>query len=213
MRIAYITADPGVPVFGRKGCSVHVQEVVRVLGRCGAQIDLFATSCAGVPPGGFANVRLQPLPPAPKGELAFREQQCLAANEPLRLALEREGPFTLVYERYSLWSFAGMEYARQTATPGLLEVNAPLIEEQAEHRGLVDRAGAQRVAERVLRAATAVVAVSDEVAQYIESFPGAKGKAHVVPNGVNPDHFPAGLEGSMPAPPGTFTVGFVGTMK
>ena len=33
MRLAYVSADPGVPVFGRKGCSVHVQEVVRGPGR------------------------------------------------------------------------------------------------------------------------------------------------------------------------------------
>ena len=106
-----------------------------------------------------------------------------------------------------------MEYARATATPALLEVNAPLIEEQAEHRGLVDRAGALRVAQRVFRAATALIAVSEEVAQYLEGFPGGQGKTHVVPNGVNPDHFPPDLKMSLPAADGTFTVGFVGTMK
>jgi len=47
MRIAYITADPGVPVFGSKGCSIHVQEVLRALVGCGAEIELFATNCAG----------------------------------------------------------------------------------------------------------------------------------------------------------------------
>ena len=31
MRVAYVCADPGVPVFGRKGCSIHVQEVLREL--------------------------------------------------------------------------------------------------------------------------------------------------------------------------------------
>src|SRR6266481_7827955 len=140
MRIAYITADPGVPVFGSQGCSIHVQEVLRALAGRGAEIELFATNCAGEPPPGLGKVRLHPLPPAPKGDLASREQKCLTANSALREALESEGPFDLVYERYSLWSFAGMEYARATATPGLCEVNAPLMEEQAEHRGLVDRA-------------------------------------------------------------------------
>ena len=38
MHIAYVCADPGVPVFGRKGCSVHVQEVVRALRRTGARV-------------------------------------------------------------------------------------------------------------------------------------------------------------------------------
>jgi glycosyltransferase involved in cell wall biosynthesis len=213
MRIAYITADPGVPVFGSKGCSIHVQEVLRAMAGRGAEIQLFATSCTGEPSPGLSNVRLHPLPPAPKGDLASREQKCLLANEPLRATLEREGPFSLVYERHSLWSFAAMEYARASGTPGLLEVNAPLIDEQAEHRGLVDRAGAERATERALTAATALVAVSDEVAEYLAKFPAARGKVHVVPNGVNPERFPVDLKPSLPAAPGTFTVGFAGSMK
>src|SRR6266571_1364574 len=194
MRIAYITADPGVPVFGRKGCSIHVQEVLGAMARRGAQIDLFASNCEGAVLEGGASFRLRPLPSPPKGELTLREQKCLMANASLRAALECAGPFSLVYERYSLWSFAGMEYARQRNTPGLLEVNAPLIEEQAEHRGLVDREGAERVRDRVFAAATALLAVSDEVADHLESFPATHGRVHVVPNGVNPERFPPALE-------------------
>ena len=213
MRIAYITADPGVPVFGRKGCSIHVQEVLRALAARGAEIELFATNCAGEKPAGLGDIHLHPLPPAPKGDLASREQKCLLANEPLRAALEREGPFSLVYERHSLWSFAAMEFARESGTPGLLEVNAPLIDEQAEHRGLVDRASAERATERALSAAMALVAVSDEVAEHLASFPTAQGKVHVVPNGVNPERFPPNLKPSLPTASGTFTVGFAGSMK
>jgi glycosyltransferase involved in cell wall biosynthesis len=88
-----------------------------------------------------------------------------------------------------------------------------LIEEQAEHRGLADRAGAERVAERVFGAATALLAVSEEVAAYLGRYPATGGRTHVVPNGVNPERFPADLEPSCPGPPGTFTVGFVGSMK
>jgi glycosyltransferase involved in cell wall biosynthesis len=213
MRIAYITADPGVPVFGSKGCSIHVQEVLRALAGRGAEVELFATNCTGEKPAGLDKVRLHPLPPSPKGDLASREQKCLLANEPLRGTLEREGPFSLIYERHSLWSFAAMEYARASGTPGLLEVNAPLVDEQAEHRGLVDRAGAERATERALTAATALVAVSDEVGEYLGNFPAAQGKVHIVPNGVNPERFPPDLKPSLPAPPGTFTVGFAGSMK
>ena len=157
--------------------------------------------------------QLHPLPAAPKGDLAVREQQCLAANAGLCSALKNQGPFSLVYERYSLWSFAGMEYAQATGTPGILEVNAPLIEEQAEHRGLVDRAAAQKVAERVFGAASAIVVVSEEVACYLKDFPEAQGKVQVVPNGVSPERFPPGLQASRPGGDGVFSVGFVGSMK
>jgi len=160
------------------------------------------------------------LPHPPKGELAVREQLSLAANSNLNAALAgvnrdaARGPlFNLIYERYSLWSYAGMEYSRVTGTPGVLEVNAPLIEEQAEHRGLVDRASAERVAERAFESATVLIAVSDGVAAYLERFSSARGKVHVMPNGVDPARFPEKLKASLPSAPESFTVGFVGTLK
>jgi glycosyltransferase involved in cell wall biosynthesis len=213
MRLAYVCADLGVPVFGRKGCSIHVQEMVRALARQGARVELFATRCEGVRPPGLETVRLHELPVVPKGDAGAREQTALGANPHLRAALDREGPFDGIYERYSLWSFAAMEYARDCDVPGLLEVNAPLIEEQAEHRTLVDRGAALHVAGRVFGTAAALLAVSDEVASYLERFPGTHGRVHVTPNGVDPARFPIGLRPSRPVPPGSFTVGFVGTLK
>ncbi len=213
MRIAYVSADLGVPIFGRKGCSIHVQEVVRALKNRGAEVEVFSANASGTPAMGLDDLRVHSLPRPPKGDLAAREQAALAANGELRAALAREPPYDLVYERYSLWSFAAMESARAANTPGLLEVNAPLIEEQAEHRGLVDRAGAQRVAEQVFGAATVILAVSEEVAAYVAQFPGTRHKIQVVPNGVSPNRFSPGLAPTLPRPAGAFTVGFVGTLK
>ncbi len=216
MRIAYVSADTGVPIFGRKGCSIHAQEVLRAMKKCAVEIDLFALRLDGQPPAGLETVAVHHLPALPKGDRAAREQAALAANGELRSALEkaaREAPFDLIYERYSLWSCAAMEFARDLGIPGLLEVNAPLIEEQAQYRELVDRASAEQVAERVFGAATALLAVSDEVAEYLEHYPAARNKVQVIPNGVDPERFPANLKPSLPGTPGTFTVGFVGTLK
>jgi glycosyltransferase involved in cell wall biosynthesis len=213
MRVAYVSLDAGVPIFGRKGCSIHVQEVMRALVERGAQVHLFSARCEGQPSPGLEAVRIHELPRPGKGDLATRERHYLAQNGDLQSALERQGPFELVYERYSLWSFAGMEYARQMGVPALLEVNAPLVEEEAQHRDLVDRAGAERVAGRVFGAATALLAVSEEVATYLHRFPGAHGKVHVVPNGVNPARFPGPTKPARARTPDTFTVGFVGTLK
>src|SRR5688572_12796554 len=160
MRIAYVCADPGVPVFGRKGCSVHVQEVLRGLLRRGIEVDLFATRIGGPPPGALLPVRVHDLS-AVVARGVGREGARHAANRDVRLALGRSGPFDAVYERYSLWSFAGMEFARDARTPGILEVNAPLIDEQDEHRELVDRRSAERAQQRCFAAASALVAVSD----------------------------------------------------
>lgn len=211
-RIAYVSADPGVPIFGQKGCSIHAQEVLRTLVRHGVRVELFSTSAEGEPSAGLETIAVHPMPRPPNAAPAVREQAALAANETLRAVLHDSGPFSFVYERYSLWSYAGMEYARSAQVPGLLEVNAPLIKEQAEYRVLLDRAAAEQVARRAFGAATRLLAVSDEVAAYLHGFPEARGKVSVVPNGVRPERFPEDVRPSLPAP-GVFTVCFVGTLK
>ncbi|MDP9444910.1 MAG: glycosyltransferase family 1 protein, partial [Actinomycetota bacterium] len=50
MRVVYVCTDPGVPVFGRKGASVHVQAVLRVLLAAGAEVHLVATRLGGPVP-------------------------------------------------------------------------------------------------------------------------------------------------------------------
>jgi glycosyltransferase involved in cell wall biosynthesis len=212
MRIGYVCADRGVPVFGRKGCSVHVQEVVRALTAQGCRVEIFTARPEGKPSPGLETVRVVALP-LPVGERAVREQAALAANADLHALLQLEGPFDLVYERYSLWSYAAMEYARSCRTPGLLEVNAPLIDEQAERRGLVDRPGAERVAQRVFSAASGLLAVSDEVAAYLARYSATTGRIHLVPNGVAPDRFGPSIQPAQSRESGCFTVGFVGTLK
>jgi len=213
MRIAYVCADSGVPVFGRKGCSVHVQEVIRAMVRLRASVDLFAARLGGDPPPGLELVRVHRLSTSDAADTGSRERAALARNEELHGLLARSGPFDLVFERYSLWSFAGMVYARTAGTPGLLEVNAPLIEEQARHRSLGDRTTAELVLEIACDAAEAVVAVSDEVATAIATQSGSGRPIHVEPNGVDVLTFRPDVPPAFAAGPNTFTVGFVGTLK
>ena len=213
MRLAYVCSDPGVPVFGRKGCSIHVQEVLRALLGLGIEVVLFARRFDGEAPPGLEALSIYRLEPLPKQDVAKREQAALAANDTLRAALEHAGPFDLVYERYALWSLAAMGYARDTGIPGLLEVNAPLVDEQAQHRKLADRAGAVSVSERTFGMATHLIAVSLEVADYLRGFAGTSERIHVVPNGVDPDRFPQDVVPTLGAAPGIFTIGFVGSLR
>ncbi|PSR16940.1 glycosyltransferase family 1 protein [filamentous cyanobacterium CCP3] len=210
MRVAYVCADPGIPVFGQKGCSIHVQEVIRALRYQGATVELFAVRWGGDPPADLADVRRHALPPVPTGDLALRETAALGNNYPLRAALEAADPFDAVYERYSLWSHSAMDFAQAQGIAALLEVNAPLIEEQAQHRGLIQHQAARRVAERVFQSATAIIAVSEEVRQYLTGWVSGD-RVRVIPNGVNPHRF-----AKLPlarSPSATFTVGFVGSLK
>jgi glycosyltransferase involved in cell wall biosynthesis len=216
MRVAYVNADPGVPVCGSKGCSVHVQEVIRALLKRGIEVELFASRLGGQPPAEWAPVPLHELSQSTKGDPNAREKRALAANAELRAVLENASAragFDWLYERYSLWSYAALEFAREHEMPTVLEVNAPLIEEQNEHQRLLDRTGAEMVARRAFSAATALVAVSNEVAEYLNGWPSARGKVHVIPNGVTPDRFPPNQQPTLPAPRGIFTFGFVGSLK
>jgi len=210
MRVAYVCADPGVPVFGAKGSSVHVQSVVRALLRRGAEVELLAARAGGPAPGALEGVRLHRLPRPPKGDLAERERGALAANGELGRMLATLAPVDLVYERCSLWSVAALRHGRHVGVPTVLEVNAPLVEEQARHRVLGDRAGAERIARLQAELADLLVAVSAGVAAHLrQRHPATAGRIRVIGNGVDPERF-RGVAIKRGRP---FTVGFVGTLK
>ncbi|GMT41709.1 MAG: glycosyl transferase [bacterium] len=214
MRVAYVCADPGVPVLGNKGCSIHVQEMVRAFVKYPLQVDLFAASLGGYQSAGLENINLHTLPKTTSSDKADREQKALEANKYLYEILKKTGPFDMVYERYSLWSHAGMEYANDHAIPGMLEVNAPLIDEQVKHRELYDRASAEMVKKKAFGNATALLAVSDEVACSLrKSDSDSFNHIHVVPNGIDPKRFPENLTPSMEKSDSVFRVCFVGTLK
>jgi glycosyltransferase involved in cell wall biosynthesis len=198
--------DPGVPVFGQKGASVHVQEVIRALLKRGANVELFAVRL-GDCPSDLASVKVHTFPELPKSNREKREQLTLSLNQMLRLKLALH-TFDLIYERYSLWSYAAMDVAQDSNIPSVLEVNAPLIEEHEKHRGLHDRAAAEMVVARVFASANTVICVSQQVAQYVQRYDRTKGKVQVLSNGVNLSRFAVS-----PAKTNEFTIGFVGTLK
>jgi glycosyltransferase involved in cell wall biosynthesis len=100
-----------------------------------------------------------------------------------------------------------VEHARRQGWPSVLEVNAPLPEEQSRHRRLVDRAGAVRLSRRAFRAADLVYAVSRPVADWVEELcPGRS--VPVVPNGVDAAAFAATSD-----PPTGGVLAFTGTFR
>jgi len=211
MRIAYVSSDPGVPVFGSKGCSVHAQEVMRAMQRAGAEVELHTVRTGGEPTGDLSDVRVHELDFDRKGGREAVEQRAQEANAQLLEALASRPAYDMVYERYSLWGTAGMEFANSSGLPGVLEVNAPLVEEQATHRTLVNRDLAEEIASRVFSTAAVVVAVSKDVREYVCSKGGAPERVHVIPNGVDPQRFLKKTAASRKED--NFRVGFVGSLK
>ncbi len=206
MRIAYVCSDPGIPVWGAKGASIHVQEMLRALSRRGAKLTVLTPRDEGTPPADLSCVQVQALPPAPKGDPETRAQLLLKANEAVTDALNALSP-DLVYERHALYAHGAMEWAARQGLPSVLEVNAPLLAEEAAHRHLALPSEAEASVRRAMQSARLVCAVSPPVAEHARQM-GAT-DAIVVPNAVDPERFPS--RGPRPARP--FTVGFLGSLK
>ncbi|MFT3691068.1 glycosyltransferase family 4 protein [Paenirhodobacter sp.] len=205
MHIAYVCTDPGIEVFGHKGASVHVQEMLAAFLARGDAVTLISPRIGPVPPR-FAALRLMPLPPLPRGtEAEVRAQAQAALNDLVTEAL-RAAPFDLVYERHALHAHAAMEEARRQGIPGVLEVNAPLIEETQRHRSLALADHAASSAARAMRAARLVSAVSPAVAESARAL-GAT-RIEVIANAVDPARFP-----EVSRPQDRLTVGFLGTLR
>ena len=89
MRIAYVSADLGVPIFGRKGCSIHAQEILTAMLRRGLSVELFSTNVEGIPSPELARLGVHALPRPAKGDPAQREQAAVGGNDYLRTQLEQ----------------------------------------------------------------------------------------------------------------------------
>jgi len=205
MRVAFVCADPGVPVFGSKGSSVHAQEILRALRVRGDEVRVYCARAGDSVPADLADVpvlehrtRVQ--------DPAERERAIAEAAVHLAEAVVLDG-CDLVYERYSLFSRASALVSRALGVPAVLEVNSPLVQEQREHRVLIDEPGALDATRAVLSSAAVVACVSAPVARWAAEH-GAVAPL-VAPNGVNTRRI-------VPGPvrdDGPLTVGFVGTLK
>lgn len=211
MKIAYICLDKGIPVFGNKGASIHIQEVLRSLKKRNASIKLFANRIDGIPPESLRNIKIFEIPLLVKPPISNSSLD--DENQVIQNLLEKEGPFDLFYERYSLWSFGAMELAKSKNIPSVLEVNSPLIDEQKKYRELFNPEMAEWSAYRTFNAAKEIVAVSDGVSAYLSRFSCTKNKINVISNGVNPSIFDYNSKTSKLISNEIFTIGFVGTLK
>lgn len=211
MRVRYVCADRGVPVFGTKGASIHVRQMIRAFERKGAEVDVVAVrhgdGCTDDLPG----ISIAVLDVATHREPARNEQMMFESNSKMRDLLESLPVPDLVYERHALWSVAAMEWARERGIASVLEVNAPLVEEQATHRVLVDRGLAEHAASRAMQAAGAVAVVSRELIPVVARYGTQEQRIQVIPNGIDAARFPLVTRPRCVDAP--FTVGFVGSLK
>ncbi len=189
-----------------------------------------AVACAAVRRRDAANARPHGFPvhvlAAEKSALPFdtpaaAEGQEFAVNAGFVAQLEelhRETPFDYVYERYSLFGLAGLEFSRRAGLPFVLEVNAPLVEEAKAFRSLQLESLARDVAAHLFATADHVVAVSSAVRDYVRML-APDARVTVVPNGVDTESIRPGAGSDTwrqtvaAADDNAFVVGFVGRVR
>ncbi|GAC1572187.1 MAG: glycosyltransferase family 4 protein [Candidatus Dormibacteria bacterium] len=169
MRLLYLSADPGVPVFGGKGASVHLRALVAALDGLGHEVMV-------------ASPRLEPgVNPLPDGVLsalipAVRPRECAtgetvadrcAEQAAAVIALARAHRAEAIYERYSLMGVAGARAAHALGLPLALEINAPLRDEERRFRQLAYDALALRSERETFAAARRIFTVSQALADWL----------------------------------------------
>lgn len=231
MKIAYITADFGIPVHGNKGASIHVRELSQALMDLGHDVRIFTPRLGGDAPADFHVPATEIKPEKSDKSTVSTLQDDPAAGDPMAKEIRgllyatsmrhrlldcfKDWQPDAIYERYSLLATAGTELAHELGIPHILEVNAPLSKEAAEHRGLKLRHTAETLERRILNATSHVIAVSEPIRQWAGSMGVAADNASVMPNGVNIARF----ADAKPAPSAALetddrpVVGFVGTLK
>jgi glycosyltransferase involved in cell wall biosynthesis len=123
----------------------------------------------------------------------------------------------VIYERFSLFLFAGLWMHRLSGIPMLLEVNAPLYEERSKNDGLrLPWLG--RWAQRLLwNRVDHVLPVTGVLARSVAEYGVAASCITVIPNGINPNRFgvipeTAAAKAALGLPP-RLILGFTGFIR
>jgi glycosyltransferase involved in cell wall biosynthesis len=170
----------------RDGQAVHIEEMVSALRRLGCEVVMVeppATAGArfGADASGVSSLR-RFLPKA-AGELLELGYSWLAYRRLKRAYLEHR-PHVL-YERHNLYLLAGKWLKQRFRLPYLLEVNAPIALERAQHGGLGLPGLARRLEASAWKAADVVLPVTGVLAEMLVEQGVKRERIVVIPNGID----------------------------
>jgi glycosyltransferase involved in cell wall biosynthesis len=200
------------------GQAVHIRELQGAFRRLGHEVDEVAL--VKRTPGAVRSKpsilgKLADLAPGFVRELAEHGYDA-AGRRALRSAITNKRP-DFLYERYALSTACGVEVAKESRLPFVLEVNSPLVDEVARTRGLQFPGWARRKEDRVLRGADVVCVVSGALRDWARSRGVDEERILLTPNGVDLARFhPAAKRADLLASLGIPTkriIGFTGFMR
>ena len=198
MNVLYVCADPGIPVRGDKGASVHVRSITEALQRLGHEVTLAARTWGN----GNPTPRVCRL-----FELAGEHR---VAEGQLEGLIDQEHP-EVVIERYSLESGAARVATWRRGLPLTLEVNAPLVDEATRYRNL-DNPRAPARERAALRTADRIHVVSGKLLEFVRGV-APDVPSQWIPNGADVASFRAAGRTSRDSRAHQVTFGFTGSMK
>jgi hypothetical protein len=187
MRLLYVSADPGVPVLGHKGASVHVRELVEALAAAGTSVTIASPRIRYEGERIAADVELVAINPVLPKDYATPTALRRAVREQAVQVVElaRARGIQAIYERFSLFSNAGARAAAELGIPHALEVNAPLCDEARRFRTLPHPEEAAAIESVVLASTDHVFAVSEELRGVLVDDGVEPEKVEVLPNAVH----------------------------
>jgi glycosyltransferase involved in cell wall biosynthesis len=214
-RVTYIRAEPSLRWLGAQvgGAATHTAGVINGLSRAGVEVNVFAPER----PEGVHDAHCTAVPP--KHVLQLVHWLTLVGHSQTLVAAASSTPADVVYQRYALGSYAGLELAQRLGVPLVLEFNGSEIWTERHwgsgHVPLVRTLAA--LERRNLLEASLIVVVSEPLKEQLLELGVEHGRVLVDPNGVD-------LQELAPAradPPATWrsraglaqapTIGFVGT--
>lgn len=215
MKICYLCADPGIPVFGRKGSSTHVREACLALLEAGHDVRLICANAGGDSRGRDRIETLEVARPTSK-KLGFDLRHALVDRNVSRALGDtvRSWRPDAIYERYSLYGRAGGRAARRFGLPHILELNALLSVELADRIRMPPLASA--VERRIIRRARHVIVVSEPLRSEAAKLRNSDDEITMTPTAVNTERFnpeidATGLKQELGLE-GKFVIGYVGAL-
>ena len=214
-RILYVCSDEGIDLLGTRGCSTHLREMCSAFKSLGCDIRLLHANDQGQREQPF-DIDYEMVAPFRSKKLGYDLRKVLTNHRLLRRlrALVEEFKPDIIYERYDLYSTAAARIASVKGFPYLLEVNAPLIEEQRNVLHFPRLAGVYQG--YTFGRADLLIGVSDEMCSMLKSIV-PRGQVLLVENGVNDKLFNPNVSGAEVRKryglKDTLLVGFVGSLK